>query len=89
MTRTTPELSLPSPNFRTTPAGGRLASAVPKRATDPIHGGSSVDSVFEPLGSEIDTLPLSHRGLLHNAYTIKETVNVFSRYLLTYPTYLN
>ncbi|GBM83422.1 hypothetical protein AVEN_14071-1 [Araneus ventricosus] len=47
MTRTTPELEPPSPNFRSTPTGGRLASRY-DLARIAIRGGSSVESGFEP-----------------------------------------
>ncbi|GBN68105.1 hypothetical protein AVEN_205000-1 [Araneus ventricosus] len=55
MTRTTPEVALPPPNFRTTPAGGSLTPTIP------IHNGSSVELGFEsgkPSGPEAETLPL-------------------------------
>ncbi|GBN30194.1 hypothetical protein AVEN_124322-1 [Araneus ventricosus] len=63
MTRTTPGLAPPSPNFRATPTGGRLATApCMGRATGPIHGGSSVESGFEPAtlrsrGRDLTTRP--------------------------------
>ncbi|GBN57661.1 hypothetical protein AVEN_23965-1 [Araneus ventricosus] len=77
MTRTTPELAPPSPNFRATPTGGRLATtydlvcnrpyATGNRPYPPcmpvgIHGGSSVESGFEPAtlrsrGRDLTTRP--------------------------------
>ncbi|GBO22961.1 hypothetical protein AVEN_15477-1 [Araneus ventricosus] len=46
MTRKTLDLAPPSPNFRTTPEGGRLTPYEP--ATSLMHDGSSVESGFEP-----------------------------------------
>ncbi|GBN64673.1 hypothetical protein AVEN_72786-1, partial [Araneus ventricosus] len=34
-----------------------------ERATGPIHGGSSVESGFEPGTLQPETLPLGHRGV--------------------------
>ncbi|GBM07264.1 hypothetical protein AVEN_187831-1 [Araneus ventricosus] len=48
MTRTTPELATPSLNFHATPAGGRLATTYEIMCNRPQHGGSSVESGFEP-----------------------------------------
>ncbi|GBM62133.1 hypothetical protein AVEN_207622-1 [Araneus ventricosus] len=49
MTRTTPDLELPSPNFHATAAGGRLAFYVWFKVQQiRIHGGSSVESGFDP-----------------------------------------
>ncbi|GBN35283.1 hypothetical protein AVEN_125580-1 [Araneus ventricosus] len=38
MTKTTPELATPSPSFRITPAGGRLATAYDLASTTPAGG---------------------------------------------------
>ncbi|GBN39986.1 hypothetical protein AVEN_73269-1, partial [Araneus ventricosus] len=48
MTRTTPEMLPPSPNFHATPAGGRLTTTYDLTCNRPTHGGSSVESGFEP-----------------------------------------
>ncbi|GBN70401.1 hypothetical protein AVEN_216371-1 [Araneus ventricosus] len=48
MWRTTPELASPSPNFHATPMGGHLATTYDLTCNRPIHGGSSVESGFEP-----------------------------------------
>ncbi|GBN30450.1 hypothetical protein AVEN_255441-1 [Araneus ventricosus] len=48
MTRTTPELAHPSPNFHSTLTGGRLATTYDLTRNIPIYGGSSVESGFEP-----------------------------------------
>ncbi|GBM50046.1 hypothetical protein AVEN_172927-1 [Araneus ventricosus] len=48
MTKTTAELAPPSPNFHATPTGGRLATTYDLECSRPIHGGSSVESGFEP-----------------------------------------
>ncbi|GBM29678.1 hypothetical protein AVEN_203589-1 [Araneus ventricosus] len=62
MTRTTPELEFPS--FRATPIGGCLAPYVCfNMQLAHIHGGSSVESSFEPSDPEAETLPLGHRSL--------------------------
>ncbi|GBO27993.1 hypothetical protein AVEN_226104-1 [Araneus ventricosus] len=61
MTKTTLELAPSSPNFRTTPTGGRLDLS--HDLTCNIHGGSTVESSFEPgaLVPEAVTLPLEIR----------------------------
>ncbi|GBM21207.1 hypothetical protein AVEN_265813-1 [Araneus ventricosus] len=62
MTRTTPELAPPSPNFRTTPTGGCLEFSHDLACNRPhIQGGSSVKSGFEPgaLVPKAVTLPLA------------------------------
>ncbi|GBN74549.1 hypothetical protein AVEN_153219-1 [Araneus ventricosus] len=71
---TTPELALPSPSFRATPTGGRLATTYDLTCNRPHKGGSSVESGFEPatLRSEVDTLLLGHRGL---SSTLEENDN--------------
>ncbi|GBO29352.1 hypothetical protein AVEN_149995-1, partial [Araneus ventricosus] len=48
----------PSPNFRTTSEGGYLATTYDLTATGPIHGGSSVESGFEPGSLRLELLPL-------------------------------
>ncbi|GBO21093.1 hypothetical protein AVEN_148555-1 [Araneus ventricosus] len=48
MTRTTPELDAPSPSFLTTPAGGPLAPDGFGVHQAHLHGGSSIESGFEP-----------------------------------------
>ncbi|GBO08830.1 hypothetical protein AVEN_169269-1 [Araneus ventricosus] len=66
MTRTTPEQVSPSPNIRTTPAGGRLTHDVRFNMHQAhIHGGSSMESVsnVKRPGPKAETLSLSHRGL--------------------------
>ncbi|GBO30006.1 hypothetical protein AVEN_161647-1 [Araneus ventricosus] len=63
MTRTTPELAPPLSKLRTTPTGGRLATTYDLTAR--IHGGSSVESGFEPgtlrpLSRDFTTRPPRH-----------------------------
>ncbi|GBN01074.1 hypothetical protein AVEN_3627-1 [Araneus ventricosus] len=48
MTRTTPDLTPPSPNFRTTPTGGRLATTYDLRCNRLLQDGSSVELGIEP-----------------------------------------
>ncbi|GBM26191.1 hypothetical protein AVEN_197009-1 [Araneus ventricosus] len=48
MTRTTPELEPPCPNFRTPPAGGCLTQVRFSVYQAHENGGSSVESGFEP-----------------------------------------
>ncbi|GBO33244.1 hypothetical protein AVEN_258333-1 [Araneus ventricosus] len=48
MTRATAELAHRSPSFHATPMGGRLATTYDLPRNRPIHGGSSVESGFEP-----------------------------------------
>ncbi|GBO01025.1 hypothetical protein AVEN_40432-1 [Araneus ventricosus] len=48
MTRTTPELAHPFPNFHATPTGGRLATTYDLACNRSIYGGSSVELGFEP-----------------------------------------
>ncbi|GBN50212.1 hypothetical protein AVEN_17087-1 [Araneus ventricosus] len=45
---TTPEMTPLSPNFHATPEVGRLAITYDLACSSPIHGGSSVESGFEP-----------------------------------------
>ncbi|GBO17120.1 hypothetical protein AVEN_69860-1 [Araneus ventricosus] len=63
MTRTTPELAPPSPNFRATPTGGRLATtcdlACNRPHARPIFSGIG----FRTCDPPVPTLPLGHRGL--------------------------
>ncbi|GBM50617.1 hypothetical protein AVEN_70250-1 [Araneus ventricosus] len=68
MTRTTPELAHPFQSFCTTPVGRHLALRMIWRATGPIHGGSSVESVsnLEPSLPAADTLPLGYSSLHKN-----------------------
>ncbi|GBM59034.1 hypothetical protein AVEN_104706-1, partial [Araneus ventricosus] len=56
MTRTTPELAPLSRSFHSTPPFGPLCMGY--QAAGPIHGGSSVESGFEP-----GTLRLQSRDL--------------------------
>ncbi|GBL74589.1 hypothetical protein AVEN_235500-1 [Araneus ventricosus] len=50
-----------SPNFRTTPARGRLVSYVLFRMQQTrIYSESSVESGFKPTGHKAETLPLGH-----------------------------
>ncbi|GBN04266.1 hypothetical protein AVEN_264495-1, partial [Araneus ventricosus] len=62
MTRTTPELAPPSPNFRATPTGGRLATTYDLACNRPHTSGSSVESGLEPAtlrsrGRDLTTRP--------------------------------
>ncbi|GBM09586.1 hypothetical protein AVEN_29437-1, partial [Araneus ventricosus] len=52
MMRTTPEVTLPFPSFRTTPAGGRLTPTYDLTCDSP-----------HTRRIETDTLPLGHRGV--------------------------
>ncbi|GBL93684.1 hypothetical protein AVEN_32286-1, partial [Araneus ventricosus] len=63
MTRTTPELSIPFPNFRTTPAGRRLIPCHCNRLTYMADIQWNRVSNLELSGSKVETLPLGHRGL--------------------------
>ncbi|GBM30296.1 hypothetical protein AVEN_52700-1 [Araneus ventricosus] len=63
MTRTTPELAPPSPNFRATPAGGRLATAYDLACNRP----HTRESGFEPVtlrsrGRDLTTRPPRPHG---------------------------
>ncbi|GBM17210.1 hypothetical protein AVEN_6702-1 [Araneus ventricosus] len=66
MTRTTPELAPPSPNFRATPTGGRLATTYDLACNRPhtrrIFSGIGFRTC-DPPAHEVETLPLGHRGL--------------------------
>ncbi|GBM83735.1 hypothetical protein AVEN_256561-1 [Araneus ventricosus] len=64
MTRTTPGAGTPSPNFRTAPAGGHLASTYDLTCISPAYMvGLQWNRVLrmEPSDPEADTLPLDHR----------------------------
>ncbi|GBN59286.1 hypothetical protein AVEN_201964-1 [Araneus ventricosus] len=66
MTRTTPELAPPSPNFHATPTGGRLTTTYDLTCNRPhtrrIFQWNRVSNL-EPSGPKAETLPLGHRGL--------------------------
>ncbi|GBO12544.1 hypothetical protein AVEN_131854-1 [Araneus ventricosus] len=62
MTRTTPELAPPSPNFRATPVGGRLATTYDLACNRPHTRRIFSGIGFRPCGPEVETLPLGHRG---------------------------
>ncbi|GBO16696.1 hypothetical protein AVEN_210478-1 [Araneus ventricosus] len=58
MTRTTPELAPPSPNFHATPTGGRLTTTYDLACNRP-----HTRRIFSgPSGPKAETLPLGHRG---------------------------
>ncbi|GBM01869.1 hypothetical protein AVEN_218987-1 [Araneus ventricosus] len=63
MTRTTLELTPPSPVCCTTPAGGRLAPRYDLMRNRGINTMDLRISSQEPSGSEAETLPLGHRCL--------------------------
>ncbi|GBO37961.1 hypothetical protein AVEN_178563-1, partial [Araneus ventricosus] len=65
MTRTTPELAPPSPNFPTTPAGRRFTHMydLVQQAQYMTDLKWNLVSNLEPSGYEADTLPLGHCGL--------------------------
>ncbi|GBN59348.1 hypothetical protein AVEN_101239-1 [Araneus ventricosus] len=63
MTRTTPELAPPSPNFRATPTGGHLATKYDLACNRPHTRRIFSGIGFRPSGPEVETLPLGHRGL--------------------------
>ncbi|GBM75666.1 hypothetical protein AVEN_45554-1 [Araneus ventricosus] len=66
MTRTTPELAPPSPNFHATPTGGRLATTYDLACNRPPYTADlqwNRVSNLEPSGPKAETLPLGHRGL--------------------------
>ncbi|GFT33108.1 hypothetical protein TNCV_1264701 [Trichonephila clavipes] len=48
VTRTTPELALPSPNFYTQPTGGRLSLDIFNVHQPHLHGGASMTLGFQP-----------------------------------------
>ncbi|GBL62549.1 hypothetical protein AVEN_8142-1, partial [Araneus ventricosus] len=61
MTRTTPELTNPSPNFHEAPTGGRLATAY-----DLARNRPHTRRIFSGIGFRTwnpPILPLGHRGL--------------------------
>ncbi|GBN80357.1 hypothetical protein AVEN_174608-1 [Araneus ventricosus] len=64
MTGTTPEPVIPSPSFRTTPAGGKFGPDGFNVHQARLHGSYSVESGLnlEPSGFEVETLPPGHRG---------------------------
>ncbi|GBM01120.1 hypothetical protein AVEN_96123-1 [Araneus ventricosus] len=68
MTRTTSELAPPSPNFRATPTGGRLATTYDLACNRPhtrrIFSGIGFRTCDPPVPRL--TLPLGHRGSLYN-----------------------
>ncbi|GBL98144.1 hypothetical protein AVEN_268239-1 [Araneus ventricosus] len=81
MTKTTPELASPSPNFRTTPTGGHLALTDLTCTRPVVHRWNQVSSL-QPSGPEIETLPPGHRGLTGTytgdcAYGIYKMTNIF------------
>ncbi|GBO39833.1 hypothetical protein AVEN_136748-1, partial [Araneus ventricosus] len=53
MMRTTPEMAHPSLNFGTTPAGGHLIHVRLQEQEARKHGGSSMESGFEPEALQI------------------------------------
>ncbi|GBM22358.1 hypothetical protein AVEN_121167-1 [Araneus ventricosus] len=64
MTRTAAELAPPPPNFRTTPATGRLTHDGRFKVHQAhMHDSSLVKSGFKlgPSGPEAETIPLNHR----------------------------
>ncbi|GBN89647.1 hypothetical protein AVEN_174841-1 [Araneus ventricosus] len=65
MTRTTPQLAPPIQTSMPHQRGDVWPLRMILRATGPIHGGSLVESGFEPgpFGPKAGTLPLGHRGL--------------------------
>ncbi|GBM22947.1 hypothetical protein AVEN_172300-1 [Araneus ventricosus] len=67
MTRTTPELVPPSPNFHATPTGGRLTTTYDLACNRPhtrrIFSGIGFRT-WNPPGPKAETLPLGHRGLI-------------------------
>ncbi|GBO40477.1 hypothetical protein AVEN_130492-1 [Araneus ventricosus] len=67
MTRTTPELTPPSPSFRATPAGGRLATMYDLECNGPPYTADlrwNRVSSLRPSCPEVGTLPLGRRGLV-------------------------
>ncbi|GBM10697.1 hypothetical protein AVEN_7963-1 [Araneus ventricosus] len=63
MTRTTPELAPPSPNFRATPTGGRLATTYDLACNRPHTRRIFSGIGFRTCDPPVQTLPLGHRGL--------------------------
>ncbi|GBN42187.1 hypothetical protein AVEN_174954-1, partial [Araneus ventricosus] len=66
MTRTTPELAPPSPNFHATPTGGRLTTTYDFSVQQAPYTADlqwNRVSNLEPSGPKAETLPLGHRGL--------------------------
>ncbi|GBM68952.1 hypothetical protein AVEN_24358-1 [Araneus ventricosus] len=68
MTRTTPEMAPPSPNFRSTPTGGRLATTYDLACNRPDTRRIFSGIGFQTCDPPVETLPLGHRGLL-NSYS--------------------
>ncbi|GBL73672.1 hypothetical protein AVEN_230670-1 [Araneus ventricosus] len=64
MTRTTPELAPPSPNFRATPTGGRLATTCDLACNRPHTRRIFSGIGFRTCNPPVETLPLGHRGHL-------------------------
>ncbi|GBM64031.1 hypothetical protein AVEN_252142-1 [Araneus ventricosus] len=68
MTRTTPELASPSPNFHATPTGGRLATAYDlacsKQAPYTVDLQWNRVSNLRPSCPEVETLPLGRAAFL-------------------------
>ncbi|GBN47730.1 hypothetical protein AVEN_16287-1 [Araneus ventricosus] len=68
MTRTTPELAPSSPNFRTTPAGGRLNHVRFRGLQTKLAMSDSNTADFqwnlESSGCEAEILPLGHRAMV-------------------------
>ncbi|GBO15856.1 hypothetical protein AVEN_229143-1 [Araneus ventricosus] len=66
MTRATPVLAPPSPNFRATPTGERLATTYDLACNAPYTADLQWNRVsnLRPSGPEVETLPLGHRGLI-------------------------
>ncbi|GBL99460.1 hypothetical protein AVEN_30393-1 [Araneus ventricosus] len=64
MTRITPELAPPSPNFHVTPTGGQLATTYDLACNRPHTRRILMESGFEPgtLRPKAETLPLGHSG---------------------------
>ncbi|GBM26459.1 hypothetical protein AVEN_217330-1, partial [Araneus ventricosus] len=78
MTRTTPELAPPSPNFHATPTGGRLTTTYDLTCNRPhtrrIFSGIG-SSNLEPSGPKAETLPLGHRGpVAHRQEVVKRQI---------------
>ncbi|GBO30935.1 hypothetical protein AVEN_62394-1 [Araneus ventricosus] len=63
MTRTTPNLAPPSPNFHATPTGGRLTTTCDLTCNRPADLQWNRVSNMEPSGPTAETLPLGHHVL--------------------------
>ncbi|GBN85592.1 hypothetical protein AVEN_217708-1 [Araneus ventricosus] len=85
MTRTTPELAPPSPNFRATPTGGRLATTYDLACNRPhtrrIFSGIGFRTCDPPVrGRDLTTRPprpLRTRGGLKRGDSSKSRVRIF------------